>query len=206
MMKFIKKIFKRFIIINTFNNKTSIRQKENILLRKANKSDIKRWQKNNELFQDWDQRTLILGSYIIPNSNILEFGAGNMILKSSLTSYKSYTPSDIVSRFEDTVVCDLNQNILFELSKYDAVVFSGVLEYVYNIDKVISQISTNVNQIVLSYCCADLVKLSREKNGWLSDYSKKELEEIFLKYGYGIKNYQEWKNQSLYNLVKKTNK
>jgi hypothetical protein len=206
MMKFIKKIFKRFIIIITFNNKTNIRQKENILLRKANKSDIKRWQKNNELFQDWDQRTLILGSYIIPNSNILEFGAGNMILKSSLTSYKSYTPSDIVPRFDDTVVCDLNQNIPFELSKYDAVVFSGVLEYVYNIDKVILQMSTKVNQIVLSYCCADLVKLSRDKNGWLSDYSKKELEEIFLKYGYEIKNYQEWRNQSLYNLVKKNNK
>ena len=54
----------------------------------------------------------------------------------------------------------------------------------------------------MSYCCSDLISLSRDKNGWLSDYTKNELEEIFSKYGYEIIDYLEWRNQSLFNLKK----
>lgn len=202
MKAFLKKIFKLFNESNPSDSEILRRQTENTILRIEKKSDLKRWEKNKELFQDWDERTIILGSFIIPNANIIEFGAGNMILKTFLNNYESYTPSDIIHRFEETIVCDLNQTLEFDLSKYDTVVFSGVLEYVYNVEKVIEQLSSSINQIVLSYCCADIVKLSRDKNGWLSDYKKSDLEQIFEKYNYKIENYQEWRSQSLYNLIK----
>ena len=178
------------------------RSRRTVSLRLNNKSDFDRWNLDEELFSDWNERTAIIGNYIMPDSNIIEFGAGNMFLKSFLTNYKSYTPSDLVKRFDETVVCDLNDEINIDFSKYEVVVFSGVLEYVYDINKVFNSMSKNSNQVVMSYCCSDLVKLSRDKNGWLSDYSKTELEEIFNLNGYSIIDYTEWRNQSIYNLMK----
>jgi hypothetical protein len=202
MKAFLKKIVKLFRQNNALYSEIGRRQNENIILRNEKESDINRWKKNEELFQDWDERTLILGSFIIPNATIIEFGSGNMILKTDLKTYKSYTPSDVVKRFEDTIVCDLNQVINFDITKFDTAIFSGVLEYIYDIDTVFAQLGETVKQVVLSYCCADIVKLSRDKNGWLSDYKRSELEAIFKKYNYRIENYQEWRNQSLYDLRK----
>ena len=187
---------------NQIDLKMTESQKINKELRENKESDLVRWSQNEELYSDWDERTLLLGAFINPNAMIIEFGAGNMILKTNLKNYKSYTPSDIIQRFEETLVCDLNETINLNLSKYDTAVFSGVLEYVYDIDNVFKQLSTSINQVVLSYSCADIVKLSRDKNGWLSDYSKTELEKIFIKYNYKIENHIEWRMQSLYNLIK----
>ena len=180
---------------------------ENIEANTANlklekKSDISRWKNNEQLFTDWNERTAILGDLIFSNGHIIEFGAGNMFLKGYLKEYKSYTPSDIVKRFDETIVCDLNKPLSIDLSIFDVVVFSGVLEYVYDIDSIFKQLKkSNVKQIVMSYCCADIVQLSRDKNGWLSDYKKEDLEVIFRKYNYKIEHYNEWRSQSIYNLV-----
>jgi hypothetical protein len=177
--------------------------KQNPGLRAQQKSDVARWEKNDQLREDWDERTLILGRFIDPNSTVIEFGAGNMILKETF-KFKKYTPTDIVKRNEFITVCDLNKEIHIDFRGYDVAVFSGVLEYVYDIDNVFRILSTNINQVVMSYCCSDLISLSRDKNGWLSDYTKNELEEIFSKYRYEIMDYLEWRNQSLFNLKKLT--
>lgn len=174
-------------------------------LREQKKSDIERWSLNEQLFEDWNQRTKILGDYIKSEARIIEFGAGNMFLKNYLKNYSKYTPSDIIKRFDETVVADLNDTLSINLSDYDTIVFSGVLEYVYDIENVFSQITPEIQQIVLSYCCSDILKLSRLKNGWLSDYTQKQLIEIFQKYNFIVQDYQEWKNQSIFNLVRKSN-
>lgn len=174
--------------------------KGNLELRLNKKSDINRWKHNSELFSDWDERTLILGSYIPLESNVIEFGAGNMVLKT--LNFKSYTPTDIVKRNQEMLVCNLNEPITLDLTHYDSAVFSGVLEYVYDIENVFQQLCQPINQVTLSYCCSDIVTLSRNKNGWLSDFTKNQLEEIFEKYNYKIEDYSQWRNQSLYNLKK----
>lgn len=202
MIAFLKKIVSSFFQSNQLNRKITEAQEINKQLRESKISDLVRWSQNEELYPDWNERTLVLGTFINPNANIIEFGAGNMILKTNLDNYKSYTPSDIIQRFKETLVCDLNQTLNLDLLKYDTAVFSGVLEYVYDIDNVFKYLSISVNQIVLSYSCADIVKLSRDRNGWLSDYSRAELEGIFIKYNYRIENYIEWRNQSIYNLIK----
>lgn len=172
-------------------------------LRQTKSTDIQRWKKNSKLDSEWNERTALLGEFIPSNSHIIEFGAGAMFLKTHLTNYQSYTPADIVKRFEETIVCDLNQPIRFELSQYDVAVFSGVLEYVYDIDAVFQQLSSKVERIVLSYCVLDHFKNFRTQNGWLSDYTKAELEAIFEKNNYQILDYKEWRNQSLYHLILK---
>lgn len=201
LFKAAKKHIKRILFVRK-SPIADLMKQESIKLRKEKKSDFDRWKKNDQLFIDWDARTLILGSFILPNANILEFGAGNMVLKNNLKNMQSYTPSDIIKRHTDTLVCDLNADFEIDFTSFDTVVFSGVLEYVYNVDKIFDKLSTNINQIVISYCCSDVELASRTKNGWLSDLKKSQLENIFTKYNYEIKNHQIWRNQSLYNLIK----
>lgn len=173
-------------------------------LRQTKSTDMQRWKKNSQLDSEWNERTALLGKFIPPNSSIIEFGAGTMFLKTQLSNNQKYTPSDIVKRFEETVVCDLNQSISFDLSPYNVAVFSGVLEYVYDIDAVFQQLSPHVERIILSYCTLDHFKNFRPQNGWLSDYSKAELEVIFEKNSYQIVDCIEWRKQSLYHLIRKS--
>lgn len=179
------------------------RRKKTKALRISGKSDIKRWENSKELDESWDERTYLIASMIKPNSNIIEFGAGNLRLKNRLPENCTYQASDLISRYPGVIECDLNQNIQIDLSKYSTAVFSGVLEYVYDLDKVISQMSDHIENIVLSYACRDISNAPRLDRGWLSDYSRIELERIFTKYNYKILEYKQWRNQSIYSLKSK---
>lgn len=178
-------------------------QENTLKLKEQKQSDIARWKNDTELYEDWNERTAILGSYVQPNAKVIEFGAGNMCLKSILPSSCEYTPSDIVKRSENTIVYDLNQPIAFDLSKYDTAIFSGVLEYVYDIDTVFKQLEPYVPHVILSYACSDVCKHNRLVHGWLSDYTKEEISAIFSKYNYSVLNEQEWRQQTIFELRKK---
>lgn len=205
MNTFIKKV------LNVFENKIGeIKhglylkriQRNTIKLKENKKSDYRRWKNSKELLEAWNERTSILATMVKSKTILIEFGAGNMSLKKMLPEGCSYTPSDIYARTPEILVCDLNENIPFDLTKYDTAVFSGVLEYVYDVDKVFRQLSNSIDNIVLSYACSDISKANRLKSGWLSDYSKLELEVIFEKYDYQIVEYKEWRNQSIFSLRK----
>ncbi|NLP58160.1 class I SAM-dependent methyltransferase [Lutibacter sp. B1] len=140
----------------------------------------------------------------MPNEKVIEFGAGNMSLKEMLPQNSTYTPSDIVKRSKETVLCDLNNSIMFELSRYNTEIFSGVLEYVYDIDKVFEQLQPFISHIVMSYACSDICKYDRLSHGWLSDYTKDELVDIFRKNNYKVLNMEDWRGQTIFNLKKLT--
>lgn len=202
-------IFKKIynITLNLFKKFKEARKykhqaKRTFKLREAKLSDLERWKQTEELYVDWDDRTAIIGAMIKPGSTIIEFGAGNMALKNYLPRDCNYTPSDICKRSEEMLICDLNHRIKFNLDVYNTAIFSGVLEYVYDVEKVFQQISTSINNIVLSYACTDISNADRLRSGWLSDYSKYELEAIFKKYDYELIEYKEWRNQSIFNLRK----
>ena len=163
---------------------------------------MERWKDSKELLENWNERTYLLAGMIRENARVIEFGAGNMALKDYLSSNCEYQGSDIVQRSPEMKICDLNAGIDFSLEPYDTAVFSGVLEYVYDIDKVFAQLSGEITWVVLSYASRDFITANRESLGWLSDYRKDELEKIFYKYHYEITDYREWRRQSIYNLKK----
>ena len=205
-MKFLKKIINYLKNIPTRRknlNRIKSIQKNTIKLKNEKQSDINRWKNSNELFEDWDQRTSILGNYITPGSKVIEFGSGNMSLKKMLPKKCTYTPSDIVKRTEETIVCDLNEPISFDLSLYNTAVFSGVFEYVYDIDTVFKQLEKHIPHIILSYACSDICTHNRLINGWLSEFTEKQLLDIFAKYSYDVIDKQEWRQQTIFNLNKK---
>ena len=205
-MKLLKKIINYLKNIPTRRknlNRIKSIQKNTIKLKKEKQSDINRWKNSNELFEDWNQRTSILGNYITPGSKVIEFGSGNMSLKKMLPENCVYTPSDIVKRTEETIVCDLNEPISFDLSFYNTAVFSGVFEYVYDIDAVFKQLEKHIPHIILSYACSDICTHNRLINGWLSSFTEKQLLDIFAKYSYDVIDKQEWRQQTIFNLNKK---
>ena len=205
-MKLLKKMINYLKNIPTRRknlNRIKSIQKNTIKLKNEKQSDINRWKNSNELFEDWDQRTSILGNYITPGSKVIEFGSGNMSLKKMLPKKCTYTPSDIVKRTEETIVCDLNEPISFDLSLYNTAVFSGVFEYVYDIDTVFKQLEKHIPHIILSYACSDICTHNRLINGWLSDFTEKQLLDIFAKYSYDVIDKQEWRQQTIFNLNKK---
>lgn len=173
-------------------------------LRRDGNSDLKRWKDSKELDESWNERTYIMASMVSPNSRVIEFGAGNMKLRDKIPHDCSYQASDIIARFPGVIECDLNEKISLDLKQYNTAVFSGVLEYVYNIENVVAQLSPYVENIILSYACRDISNANRLDSGWLSDYSKVELERIFVSCGYEISEYTEWRNQSIFSL--KSNK
>lgn len=183
-----------------------VRNKRTRNLRLSGESDLKRWVNSNELDESWDERTYMIASMIEPSSSIIEFGAGNMKLRNKLPENCTYQASDIISRYPGVITCDLNQEISIDLSKYDTAIFSGVLEYVYDVKAIISRLNEDVENIILSYACRDISNAPRLDRGWLSDYSREELEKIFMSNNYEILQYREWRNQSIFSLrLKKLN-
>jgi D-ribose pyranose/furanose isomerase RbsD len=204
-MKLLKKIY-NYLSNNKKElkegNRAEVLKSNTILLRGEKQSDINRWKEAKELFEDWDERTALLASYVPSYSAVIEFGAGNMSLRNLIPENCSYIPSDLVKRFEETVVCDLNLPISIHLSPFDVAVFSGVLEYVFDVDAVFEQLEKEIPQVVLSYACADICTHNRLGNGWLSDYTQDQLLTIFDRFGYQVVDKQEWRQQMIFNLKK----
>ena len=182
------------------NQKFKRQARNTVKLRAKKLSDLERWEKRDELFKDWDERTEILAGFIVPGSSVIEFGAGNMALKKLLPSNCIYTPTDIHIRSDEFLKCDLNQRIDIDLSQFDTAVFSGVLEYVYDVDTVFNVLSDAIDNVILSYACCDISNADRLKSGWLSDYNRKDLEFIFSNHQYSIIEYKEWRKQSIFKL------
>lgn len=178
-------------------------RKKTLNLRKTKKSDLQRWKKRKEFLVDWQERTQIIKNMIPENSRIIEFGAGRMWLKKNLPPGCTYVGSDLVSHSPETLICDLNKTINIDLSRYDTAVFSGVLEYVYDIDKVFQQLEPFIKNIFLSYAISEISGTKRLERGWLSDFTKADLYPIFEKYGYDEVQCEEWRGQFIFHLKKK---
>lgn len=167
-----------------------------------NQSDFSRWKKNSSLHTSWDERTLLISKLIPSNSSVLEFGAGKMTLKKHIEDTCTYTPSDFVDRGEtDFLIYDLNATRLPLLNKkYDVAVFSGVLEYVNNIPRLINSLSKDIPYIITSYAINELNSgtIFRRKSGWVNDYSSKEFIHIFTNYGYKCEKKIIWNNQRIF--------
>ncbi|MDB9315914.1 hypothetical protein PN462_22570 [Spirulina sp. CS-785/01] len=167
------------------------------------KSDYKKWSQPNELSPDWDRRTQKIATLIKPQSSVLEFGAGRMILKQFLPEGCTYIPSDLVDRGQDTLVCDLNSNALPQFPTCDVAVFSGVFEYVHDVPRLIYHISSYVDVVIASYVVSDIEPTNRRMQGWVNDYTSEEILQIFERSGFLCDYQEEAFSQIIYRFIKK---
>jgi hypothetical protein len=173
-----------------------------LFLKFLKKSDIKRWSKYENLYENWEDRTALMAQWIPTKTSILEFGCGRMALRKYLPDGCRYTPSDIVQRSEEVLVIDLNQSSPLYLPKHDVFVLSGVLEYVHDVDRFIKVSYQVCNLLIASYSSCERKTIStlgdRRSEGWVNDYSKAEFLELFHNNGFELMEEKKWKNQQLF--------
>lgn len=77
---------------------------------------------------------------MIPDSvqSVMDLGCGDEVLRKYLDPKIKYYGLDIVSRNRDTIVCDLNRQMLPDI-QVDAYYMAGFLLYINDVDKLISQ-------------------------------------------------------------------
>lgn len=168
------------------------------------RSDRDRWAESTNLHASWDERTRLIADRIEPGSRVLEFGAGRLTLEPMLPAGCSYTPSDIVARDERTVVCDLNARPLPDLGRHDVLVFSGVLEYVSDLPRLLRELSPVAPRILASYAVlprpALAEKILRRTHGFMTDYNEEQLRAVFQRAGFRVVEAFDWRAQRVFDL------
>ena len=167
------------------------------------KSDYERWGTAKGLNKNWDSRTKKIAGLIDSQSSIIEFGAGRLVLKSYIPSGCQYTPSDLVDRGGGTIVCDLNKKPLPEFQTYDFAVFSGVLEYVYDVESLVAHLSHRVSNVVASYAVLESNAGKRRQYGWVNHFKSKEFIDLFEQAGFQCDHQEAWGGQLIYRFRKK---
>ena len=124
-----------------------------LLCKLLHQSDYQRWTTPGSLETWWDTRTEKIAQLIPHNTRVIEFGAGRRQLEKFLDRSCTYIPSDLIDRGPGTIICDLNQRPLPDLRYVQAevAVFSGVLEYIRDLESLIEWLSEQVPFCIASY-------------------------------------------------------
>jgi len=158
------------------------------------RSDYRTWGDASNLDPDWDERSKILAALVPAGSSVIEFGAGRLALKNFLPPGCQYTPSDLVDRGGGTVVLDLNAATLPDLGRYDVAIFGGVLEYVFDLDRLAEHVSKAAGTVIFSYAASGFYSkpVERRLRGWVNNFSGDEVVGIFERAGFACDQRSYW--------------
>ena len=116
---------------------------------------------------------------LIPENakTVLDVGCGKMWLREFLNENIAYYGMDYVKRNDDTIVCNLN-NREFTDMKFDAVLCSGVIEYIHeeNLSWFFEKIHETAPVLIVSYNTRDNVPsvYVRKMNFWKNHMYREE--------------------------------
>jgi len=186
-----------------------LRMAKILIFRLLHRSDYKRWTDPGSLETWWDTRTEKIARLIPPNARVIEFGAGRRQLEKLLDPSCTYVPSDLTDRGPGTIVCDLNQLPLPDLSyvKAEVAVFSGVLEYIRDLGALIAWLSDQVPLCIASYAYVptsqNAFRRIRERwdrlyYGYMNSYTEEELVDLFTRYGFVCTTRDTWTSQRIF--------
>ena len=149
-------------------------------------SDYSTWSGFKALDPEWDDRTRLLAKLIPKESSVIEFGAGRLAMKKYLPWGCKYTPSDLVDRGEGTIVLDLNACQYPCIGRYDVVVFGGVIEYVFDVERLVALTAQTAQTVVFSYVCGGYLSKPHERivRGWVNNFAGDDLVRIFQAAGF----------------------
>ena len=132
-----------------------------------------------ELFSRW------IGEDI---KSVVDYGAGQMYLKTFLRPDVKYYPIDYIKRFDETIVCDLNKGEFPDLYT-DAAVCNGVLEFLATSGGLLKHICEKTSKmIILSYLTVDKFPsiTARRASGYISDLSEAQIVHLLIEGGFRL--------------------
>lgn len=161
-----------------------------------------RWRRDHSLDAAWHERSMLMVRDIPAGSSVIDVGAGSQVVRGLLAEDCKYTPVDLVSRSPDTVVCDLNGDGLPDLTA-DWLVGSGVVEYVFDVDRLLSWMASVAPRIVFSYELADEeTRYYRRSRSWVNDFTADQMRALLNRHGLEAVDTARWKRQTIYWLVR----
>jgi len=165
-------------------------------------TQVQRWSDIKNIDTEWDERTAIMAAMIAPRASVLEFGSGREQLEKFLPEGCTYQPSDIVARSARTLVCDLNIGFPQLPQRYDTIIFSGVIEYIQDLEFLFEQVRVHCGECIVSYALADQLHCvsTRMENGWVNHLPEESLIALFKKAGFSIAEKKAWRQQMIYKL------
>jgi hypothetical protein len=150
------------------------------------RSDVMRWSLSDNLKANWAARAELAAKLIWDEQTIIDLGCGAMQLEPYLSKESKYIPLDLVTRDSRTVVCDLNGDSLPDIQA-DLATMLGVLEYIHNPDRLLSQIAAKWPRLILSYNPADLDKeRDRKAHGWFNSLASATVVQMGLNAGFTL--------------------
>ena len=198
-------------IISKLKKKFQLNEEANYTNKHAAvKTDFTRWSNPTNLLPSWDERAIIAARWINSGTNVLDIGCGKMVLEKHLPIGCNYIPCDIVKRDERTNLLDLNDSVIPDqlLKNTDTITFLGVLEYLFDLDKLFNQLSLSGKTILCSYCGTERSrKLDRTNLGWVNDLNLKDFERMVSKHNMEIEKFEQIDSvQYLFKIKQKINK
>lgn len=123
------------------------------------------------------------------DNSVIDYGAGEMFLKTLLANNVKYTPIDYIKRNEETMLVDLNDGLFPDIQS-DVTVLSGILEFLTSTNKLLEHVCKRTKRkLILSYMTLD--KFSnindRRASAYINDYTEKDLIEKIEKHGFTLK-------------------
>jgi len=164
-------------------------------------TDGVRWAEVQNLCPGWDERTIFIAGMIPAGVSVVEFGAGRLVLPAHLKPGCSYQPVDLVARSAETIAFDLNVHPYPQLPRcYDHAVFSGVLEYVRDLPRLMRWLPQIADNVVFSYAVADHLcdPVTRRRNGWVNNLSDAEVRQLLCESGMKLLSQSRWREQNIY--------
>lgn len=134
--------------------------------------------------ESWERRAASAATFIPPGSRVLDIGCGDMKMERNLPEGCSYLPMDVSARDERTIVVDLNRQRLPKVAA-DFVVALGLLEYIFDVPKLLRQIARQIPQGLFSYHPLEKTPgRDRLAMNWVNALNSPEIIALFKQAGY----------------------
>ncbi len=147
-------------------------------------SNVNTWKKEFKYTQSMENRIKQMLNLIDFNYNsVMDLGCGKQTLKKYIKDDTKYYPINQYNQVEGTIIKDFNKGEFLN-QKVNICFASGILEYIYDIDQFIENISKNCDYFLGSYIFKEDMP---ERNPiWVNNFSKEELYKIIEKYGFEL--------------------
>lgn len=157
----------------------------------------KYWKKEESYDKKWSQRTKIALELIDQDKVVYEFGCGPSNSLNQFGNFRIYRGFDLVPWSEKVTRLNLDSTSdLLKCNKFeeaDYFVFLGVLEYLENVENVVSHFPKRLNYIVTSYCVPiEGHEAFRASRSWKNSLDENSLISLFKKYGFELTDKKEY--------------
>lgn len=165
-------------------------------------TNVNRWHQlaTSPTHPSWTGRNDVVAKLIKPNQTVLDVGAGTKSLRELLPAGCSYQAMDCVAADNETIVFDFNHPpSTIPTTRYDVVVASGVMEYIFDPERFVSTICSWTDTVILTYATAERRKRPENPaNGWVNDLSSKQVIALMNNRGFNMQHQERWKGQTVF--------